>query len=145
MNDANGAIGTRRARSAPDTLAPDGSEIRLLIGPEDRVVRASLCEVGLPPGEVSRAIRHRTVEEIWYVLAGRGRVWRSPTSASDPSATVADVGPGDALTVPRSWAFQFQATDVDEPLRFLCYTSPPWPGEDEAIYVEAGGLGNPTV
>jgi mannose-6-phosphate isomerase-like protein (cupin superfamily) len=144
MHDANEAIGARRARPAPDTLAPDGSEIRLLIGPEDRVVRASLCEVGLPPGRVSRAIRHRTVEEIWYLLAGTGRVWRSPTSMSDPSAAVAEVGPGDALTIPRGWAFQFQATG-DEPLRFLCYTSPPWPGEDEAMYVEAGGLGIPTV
>jgi len=28
----------------------------------------------LPAGQVSRAVRHRTVEEIWFVLSGRGEM-----------------------------------------------------------------------
>ena len=69
----------------PDTTAPDGSEIRLLIDERRLARRASLCEVTLPAGQVSRPVWHQTVEEIWYVLEGRGRVWRcSPMSAAGP-------------------------------------------------------------
>ena len=55
-----------------DVLAPDGSEIRVLAGTE----RCSMAHGLLPPGGVSRAIRHRTVEEVWYVLSGEAEVWR---------------------------------------------------------------------
>ena len=55
-----------------------------------------------------------------------------------------DVGPGDAIVIPTGWSFQFGARP-NSPLRFLCYTSPPWPGADEALPVAAGGLGAPTV
>src|SRR5262245_53167823 len=114
-----------RAAKQPDTIAPDGSEIRLLAIGEQGATRASLCEVRLAPGGVSRPIAHRSVEEIWYVLQGRGKVWRSP--------------PDTRLT-----PIEFSA-DADGELRFLCYTSPPWPGPDEAVPVESGGLGQPTV
>ena len=63
-----------RVAANPDTLAPDGSEIRLLIGSEHAVARASLCEVRLPAGQASRPVWHRQVEEIWYVLEGHGAV-----------------------------------------------------------------------
>jgi mannose-6-phosphate isomerase-like protein (cupin superfamily) len=53
---------------------------------------------------------------------------------------VEEVAPGRVLTIPTGWAFQFQAEPPTE-LRFLCYTSPPWPGEQEAEAVDAGGLG----
>ena len=39
------AVG-RRAET-PDTLAPDGSEIRLLLGEPEAATKASLCEVTL--------------------------------------------------------------------------------------------------
>ena len=32
----------------------------------------SLAHFELPAGAVSHAVTHRTVEEIWYVVAGRG-------------------------------------------------------------------------
>jgi len=130
-----------RASPEPDAIAPDGSEIRLLAAPAHGATRASLCEVRLGPGAVSRPVRHRSVEEIWYVITGRGQVWRCPPdSAADPI----DVSPGDTLVIPTGWRFQFRAAPSGE-LRFLCYTSPPWPGPDEAEPVESGGLGEPTV
>ena len=132
------AIG--RAASAPDTLAPDGSEIRLLATGREGAQRASLCEVRLPPGAVSRPVRHRSVEEIWYVTAGRGRIWRCPPGGEAPAV---DVRPGDALVIPPGWAFQFAAA-ADAELRFLCYTCPPWPGPEEAVAAEPGGLGPAT-
>jgi mannose-6-phosphate isomerase-like protein (cupin superfamily) len=130
-----------RAPREPDAVAPDGSEIRLLATMAQGATRASLCEVRLAPGAVSRPVSHRSVEEIWYVLEGRGRVWRCPPGArADP----VEVGPGDSLVIPTGWRFQFTAAPSG-PLRFLCYTSPPWPGPDEALPVASGGLGEPTV
>ena len=131
----------RRASREPDTIAPDGSEIRLLADRAQGATRASLCEVRLGAGAVTRPISHRSVEEIWYVLEGRGQVWRAPRGA--PGDTI-DVGPGDAIVIPTGWRFQFRAAGNDD-LRFLCYTSPPWPGPEEAEPATPGGLGPPTV
>jgi mannose-6-phosphate isomerase-like protein (cupin superfamily) len=116
-----------------DAIAPDGSEIHYRVLNADR---ASLVEVVLKPGGVSRPVRHRTVEEIWYFLAGTGKVWLD--------GEVIEVASGSTLIIPTGHAFQF-AAGGDEPLRFLCYTSPPWPGDDEAMPVETGGLGPPRL
>ncbi len=130
-----------RASRQADSLAPDGSEIRLLAAGAQGARRASLCEARLAPGAVSRPVAHRTVEEIWYVLEGRGRLWRAPPGAdADP----VDVAPGDALVIPSGWRFQFGA-DPATGLRFLCFTAPPWPGPDEAEAASPGGLGAPTI
>lgn len=118
-----------RAAPAPDAMALQGA------------ARASLCEVRLAPGAVSRPVAHRTVEEIWYILEGRGEVWRCPPGrAADP----VEVGPGDALVIPTRWRFQFRAAPGTA-LRFLCFTAPPWPGPDEAEPAAPGPLGPPTV
>jgi len=130
-----------RASREPDAIAPDGSEIRLLATQAHGATRASLCEVRLGPGAVSRPVSHRSVEEIWYIVGGRGQVWRCPPGAR---AEPIEVGPGDTVVIPTGWRFQFKAAPDGE-LRFLCYTSPPWPGADEAEAAESGGLGEPTV
>ena len=133
-----------RAGLDPDAAAPDGSQIRFLIDQRNGAGRASMVHVTLPAGQVSRPVRHRTVEEIWYVVEGRGQVWRCPPSASVESTPPMSVAPGDALVIPTGWRFQFAAAE-DAPLKFLCYTSPPWPGPEEAQDAEPGGLGLPTV
>ena len=98
----------------------------------------------LPAGQVSRPVRHRTVEEVWYILDGAGQVWRCPPDAAPESVPPMDVAPGDALTIPTGWSFQF-AAGPEASLRFLCVTTPPWPGEDEAQPAGPGGLGPATV
>lgn len=128
----------------PDAIAPDGSEIRLLADERQGASKSSLVEVTLGPGQVSRPVRHRTVEEVWYVLEGVGRVWRCPPDSATDTAPPMDVAPGDSLVIPTGWSFQFSA-GPDGPLRFLCHTTPPWPGETEAVPVEHGGLGDATV
>ena len=129
-----------RRSDSPDATAPDGSEIRLLIDHRHAARRASLVEVTLLAGQVSKPVWHRTVEEIWYVLEGQGQVWRCPPTSEPDQVAPAPVGPGDALTIPTGWRFQFSA-DSTAPLRFLCHTSPPWPGEDEVVFAGVGGLG----
>ena len=109
-----------------DTLAPDGSEIRLL----SATSRGSTVHCTLNPGEVSLPVAHRTVEEVWYFLEGTGQVWRK---FGDEELEV-DVAPGVSLSIPVGARFQFRTTG-DGPLRFLIVTMPPWPGEDEAYCV----------
>ena len=128
----------------PDVTAPDGSEIRLLIDGRHQAQGASMVEATLPPGQVSRPVWHQRVEEIWYILAGQGQVWRCPPEADPNQVPPVEVGPGDALVVPPRWRFQFRA-NPEAALRFLCVTLPPWPGDAEAQPAEAGGLGPATV
>lgn len=109
-----------------DAIAPDGSEIRLLGGRPG----GTFAHCTLPVGATSLAVRHRTVEEVWYVLSGKGEVWRS----LDGREEVTPVSAGTALTIPLGTHFQFR-TIGDEPLRFVLATMPPWPGEDEAVRV----------
>jgi mannose-6-phosphate isomerase-like protein (cupin superfamily) len=123
----------------PDDIAPDGSEIYFVVDKEHGATRASLCVVRLEPGAVSKPVHHRTVEEIWYFISGEGWVWRCPPGMESSPAQTIRVGPGDAVLIPVGWSFQFKASN-DAELRFLCYTSPPWPGADEAVAVERGGL-----
>jgi mannose-6-phosphate isomerase-like protein (cupin superfamily) len=117
---------TRRLGERVDTLAPDQSEIRLLTG----LPRGALCHCTLGPGRTSLAVRHRTVEEIWFCLGGRGEVWRRHEDREE----VVAFEPGVSLTIPLGTHFQFR-TVGDAPLAFLIATMPPWPGEHEAVRV----------
>ena len=139
LRDLREPVGRRAER--PDAVAPDGSEVRVLAEAGHGARRSSMCEITLGPGQVSRPVAHRTVEEIWYVLTGSGRVWRLAPGAG--AGVTCEVGPGDALAIPVGWGFQFAAGPGG--LSFLCHTTPPWPGADEARAVGPGGLGEPTV
>ena len=68
----NQELDYNRLPKGHDTLAPDGSEIRLM----SATSRGSMVHCTLHPGEVSLPVAHRTVEEVWYFLEGSGQVWR---------------------------------------------------------------------
>lgn len=110
-----------------DTLAPDMSEIRVLLANK----RMSMAHGTLPPGGVSLAVRHRTVEEIWYVLHGEADVWRQQGDREE----IVRVRAGVSLTIPLGTSFQFRTVGTD-PFRFLMVTAPPWPGEQECEPVD---------
>jgi mannose-6-phosphate isomerase-like protein (cupin superfamily) len=112
---------------APDTLAPDGSEIRLL----PQVRGGSMVHCTLPSGGVSLAVTHRTVDELWYVLQGEGELWRR----QDGREAVVPLLPGTAHSIPLGAHFQFRNLGA-EALAFVIVTMPPWPGMDEAVRVE---------
>jgi mannose-6-phosphate isomerase-like protein (cupin superfamily) len=92
----------------------------------------------LPPGQTSRAVMHRTVEEIWLVLSGRGEMWRKQGGREE----IVPLEPGVCLTLPSGTHFQFRSAN-DQPVAVVGVTMPPWPGEGEAIVV--AGPWHPTV
>jgi mannose-6-phosphate isomerase-like protein (cupin superfamily) len=92
----------------------------------------------LAPGQTSVAVAHRTIEEIWYFLSGRGEYWRKLGGEEE----VVPVEPGVCLTIPVGAHFQFRSFGY-EPLAALGVAMPPWPGEGEAYRVE--GKWTPTV
>ena len=119
--------GERQLPGAPDVTAPDGSEVRILVS----VPRGSMAHFRLQPGQVAQAIVHRSVDELWYVTSGQGRIWRK---AAD-TETVTELVPGLSLTIPVGTSFQFRC-DGTEPLDIVGVTMPPWPGADEAVFVK---------
>jgi mannose-6-phosphate isomerase-like protein (cupin superfamily) len=125
---------TKPLGSAPDATAPDGTAVRLLLS----LHGGSMAHFELPAGAVSHAVTHRTVEEIWFVLSGRGTVWRR----QDGNERIEALLPGISLTIPLGTSFQFRAEPGAE-LSFMAITMPPWPGMDEAL--PACGPWTPTV
>jgi mannose-6-phosphate isomerase-like protein (cupin superfamily) len=111
----------------PDVLAPDGSEVRILL----RLSGGSMAHFRLAPGEVSIAVTHRTVEELWFILSGAGEMWRRDAGREE----VTPLAPGTSLSIPLGTAFQFRCVG-DQPLCAVAITMPPWPGAEEAVAVE---------
>jgi mannose-6-phosphate isomerase-like protein (cupin superfamily) len=125
---------TKTVGAAIDATAPDGTAVRLLLS----LPGGSMAHFELPAGAVSHPVMHRTVEEIWFVLSGRGAIWRRQEGVEriDP------LSPGTSLTIPLGTAFQFRA-EAGSALAFVAITMPPWPGMDEAM--PAQGPWTPTV
>jgi mannose-6-phosphate isomerase-like protein (cupin superfamily) len=107
-------------------VAPDGSDVRVLLG----LRGGGMAHFELGPNQTSKAVTHRTVEEIWYFLLGRGEMWRR----QEGHCAIIDVYPGLCITIPLGTHFQFRSLG-GEPLAAIGITMPPWPGEDEAIIV----------
>jgi mannose-6-phosphate isomerase-like protein (cupin superfamily) len=125
---------TRALPRTRDAVAPDGSDVRLLL----QLSSGGMAHFELGPGQTSTAVVHRSVEEIWFFLSGRGHIWR----LLDGQSRIVEVGPGISITIPLGTHFQFRALG-EEPLAAIGVTMPPWPGEGEAIVVE--GVWKPTV
>lgn len=56
----------------PTVVAPDGSNVRVLLS----LAGGSMAHFELEAGQVAKAVTHRTVEELWYVVSGQGQMWR---------------------------------------------------------------------
>jgi mannose-6-phosphate isomerase-like protein (cupin superfamily) len=121
---------TRPLPETPDARSPAGAEIRYLMeGATGNMIHSTV-----PPGQVNRATVHATVSEFWHVLSGRGEIWRRDESGEE----VTVLTPGVSIDIPVGTAFQYRCTGA-EPLRFLCITMPPWPGNAEATHIEVRG------
>jgi mannose-6-phosphate isomerase-like protein (cupin superfamily) len=118
---------TMRLPGERDVIAPDGSDVRILL----RLAGGSMAHFELAPGRTSGAIAHRTVDEIWYVLSGRGQMWRRQEDGAGDREQTVDLEPGTCLSIPVGTHFQFRSGG-DVPLAAVAVTMPPWPGGDEA-------------
>jgi mannose-6-phosphate isomerase-like protein (cupin superfamily) len=118
---------TRSFPSTPDGRSPAGAEVRILIDGE----AGGMIHSTVAPGQVNRATVHATVSEFWHVLAGEGEIWRRDDTGEETTV----LGAGVSIDIPVGTAFQYRCTSVD-PLKFLCITMPPWPGDKEATVIE---------
>lgn len=110
-------------------VAADGSDVRVLLA----LKGGSMAHFSLQAGQIASAVTHRTVEEVWYVVEGRGEMWRKQGGVEE-TITLA---PGICLTIPLGTHFQFRAA-ADQALGAVCVTMPPWPADpaaDEAVSV----------
>ena len=117
---------TQKLKLEPDYIAPDGSEIFLL--PSLKGGGMCICELSVD--QTTQAVKHKTVEEIWFFLSGKGEVWRKIGDKEDVTQVSRDI----SVTIPLGCEFQFRNTGK-EPLRFIIVTMPPWPGGNEATKV----------
>ncbi|GCE22285.1 cupin domain-containing protein [Dictyobacter kobayashii] len=116
----------KRLPEQMDVYAPDGTEIRLLAS----ITRGSMVHCRLLPGQNSRAGVHQTVEELWYVLQGQGKVWLKSEHEEREEVLVPDT----SFTIPVGTQFQVRNTG-SVPLCCVLVTMPPWPGEQEWVRV----------
>jgi mannose-6-phosphate isomerase-like protein (cupin superfamily) len=118
----------------PDVIAPDGSDVRILLQLEG----GSMAHFELAPERTSVAVAHRTVEEIWFILEGEGEMWRKMAEQEE----VVTLKAGICISIPRGAHFQFRSRGTGA-LAALAVTMPPWPGDNEAYTVN--GFWTPSV
>ena len=111
----------------PTTVAPDGSDVRVLLSLQG----GSMAHFELAAGKVTHAVTHRSIEEVWYVVAGRGEMWRRQGEREETIA----LEPGVCLTIPCGTHFQFRAS-LTHAVSAIGVTMPPWPGDGEATVVD---------
>ncbi len=92
----------------------------------------------VPSGQINRATVHATVSEFWYILEGNGEIWRKDEAEESVTSLVAGV----SIDIPVGTAFQYRNVGAD-PLKFICISMPPWPGDQEASHIV--GAWEPTV
>ena len=120
------AFATLRLPLERSVVAPDGSDLRILLG----LAAGGMAHFELAAGQTAGAVTHRTVEEIWYVLSGSGEMWRKQGEREE---TVA-LAPGVCLSIPLGTHFQLRAS-ATQGVAAVAITMPPWPGEGEAVPV----------
>jgi mannose-6-phosphate isomerase-like protein (cupin superfamily) len=125
---------TLRLSVKPVDIAPDGTDVRTLL----QLKGGSLAHFEFGPGQTGFAVTHRTIEEIWYFIGGKGEMWRKQGDQEE----IVPVEPGVCVTIPLGTRFQFRSYGYI-PLELVVITMPPWPGGDEAYVVE--GKWQPTA
>ena len=105
-----------------------GSEIRPLIDrTTSEITRCSLAEETLPPGCAVTPHHHREIEEIYYILSGRG--------VMSVGGEKREVAAGDAIYVPRESSHTLENTGA-EPIKLLLVCGPAFFYEDEVLDAE---------
>lgn len=115
----------RNIEKVPAFTTKDGSEIRELLAHRNSGIRnQSLAEARLSPGQSTAPHHHPRTEEIYYILAGHGRM-RIGTEQLD-------VGPGDAIAILPGQSHQITNTGQGV-LKFLCCCAPGYENDDTVM------------
>ena len=102
-----------------------GSEIRALIDrTTSEITQCSLAEETLPPGCAVTPHRHRQIEEIYYIVSGRGLMTVGEETR--------EVEAGDAVYVPRDQRHTLKNTGA-EPIKLVLVCGPAFFYEDEIV------------
>lgn len=106
-----------------------GSEIRPLVDrTTSAITQCSLAEEILLPGQAVTPHHHREIEEVYYIIEGRGVM-----TVGDEQREVAA---GDAVFIPRGNRHTLANTGT-EPIRLLLVCGPAFFYEDEVLDAEA--------
>ena len=132
--DVDRDFDTRQLPEARDVVAPDGSDVRILL----QLDRGGMAHFELAAGRVSQAVTHHSVDEIWYVLRGQGQMWRRQAGREE----TVPLEPGTCVSIPAGTHFQFRSTSAG-PLAVVGVTMPPWPGPGEAYEVPGAWPADP--
>lgn len=106
--------------------SPAGAEVRLLMSNH----LGGIVHCTLRKGNISKAVRHKTVSEFWHILSGKGAIWRK----NGDQETVTELREGITIDIPLGTDFQYRSDEHD--LIFICITMPSWPGHDEVKYLD---------
>jgi mannose-6-phosphate isomerase-like protein (cupin superfamily) len=113
----------------PDARSPGGgADIRHLV----QLPQGDLTHATCPPGGVSPVHELPELFEAYYVLAGRGEIWRKTTDREGVTA----LRPGRWVHLPPGTQFQFRA-DAEAALVFLVVVLPSW--REELFHLVDGG------
>jgi hypothetical protein len=77
---------TKTLPAQPDATSPDGSDVRILL----TLRGGGTAHFELAPDETPLAVMHRTVEELWYFIAGKGEMWRRLGDYEEASRFIAE-------------------------------------------------------
>lgn len=120
--------------SGPDAKSPAGADIQFIMdGTAGNMIHSTV-----PSGQINKATVHATVSEFWYVLEGEGQIWRKDKAEERITSLV----PGVSIDIPVGTAFQYRNVG-SVPLKFICISMPPWPGDHEASHL--AGASEPTT
>jgi mannose-6-phosphate isomerase-like protein (cupin superfamily) len=113
----------------PSFVTVDGSSIRELAGPTpDSASSAhqSLAEATLQPGGETAEHYHPRAEEIYYFVAGSGRMRLGEDEAPVAAGDCVVIAPGTPHKI-------FNDDDATAPLVLLCCCAPPYSDDDTVM------------
>ena len=115
----------RSLKKCTEFEAGDRTRLREILHPgkEDLRLRYSLAHARLRPG-VTSTLHYLTTSEVYYVLAGRGRMEIDGESR--------EVGAGDTVYIPPDGQQRIESLGPED-LEFLCIVDPAWRAEDEFV------------
>lgn len=109
-------------------VSPAGAEVRLLMDNQ----YGGVAHCTLRKGKISKPVKHKTVSEFWQILSGQGKIWRKSSEGEE----ITKLTQGMTIDIPLGTDFQYRSDDED--LVFICITTPPWSGADEAEVLMSG-------